>query len=98
VDPAHGFFSSEINPKFPYFGHFALKPLVFSKINPQSIIFQSDPPSLKNIYKKDPSLRKIHKNSSKTSKIQIFSSTTPNLVIPSPKFSGSLLLSFCAFI
>jgi hypothetical protein len=43
VDPAHGFFSSEINLKFCYFGHFALKPLGFSKINPQYIIFQSDP-------------------------------------------------------
>jgi hypothetical protein len=43
VDPAHGFFSSEINPKFHYFRQFALKPLGFSKINPQSIIFQSDP-------------------------------------------------------
>jgi hypothetical protein len=79
MDPAHGVFSSEINPKFCYF---ALKPLGFSKINPQSIIFQSDPPSLKNIYKKVPSLRKIHKNSSKTSKIHIFSTTTPNLVLP----------------
>jgi hypothetical protein len=53
---------------------------------------------LKNIYKKVPSLRKIHKNSSKTSKIHIFSTTTPNLVIPSPKFLGSFLLSFYAFI
>jgi hypothetical protein len=43
MDPAHRFFSSEINPKFRYFGHFALKPLGFSKINPQSIIFQSNP-------------------------------------------------------
>jgi hypothetical protein len=39
VDPAHGFFSLEINPKFRYFGHFVLKPLGFSKINSQSIIF-----------------------------------------------------------
>jgi hypothetical protein len=98
MDLAHGFFSSEINPKFRYFRHFALKPLGFSKINPQSIIFQSDPPSSKNIYKKVPSLNKIHKNSPKTSKIHIFSTTPPNLVIPSPKFSGSLLLSFYAFI
>ncbi len=52
----------------------------------------------KNIYKKVPSLRKIHKNSSKTSKIHIFSTTTPNPVILSPKFSGSLLPSFYAFI
>jgi hypothetical protein len=43
VDPAHGFFSSEINLKFCYFGHVALRPLGFSKINPQSTNFQSDP-------------------------------------------------------
>jgi hypothetical protein len=43
VDPTHGFFSSKINPKFCYFRHFALKPLVFSKINLHSIISQSDP-------------------------------------------------------
>jgi hypothetical protein len=43
VDLAHGFFSSEKNLKFHYFRHFALRPLGFSKINPQSIIFQSDP-------------------------------------------------------
>jgi hypothetical protein len=53
---------------------------------------------LKNNYKKVPSLRKIHKNSPETSKFRIFSTTTPNLVIASPKFSGSLLLSFNAFI
>jgi hypothetical protein len=43
VEPAHGFSSSEITSKFCYFGHFALKPLGFSKINLQYIIFQSDP-------------------------------------------------------
>jgi hypothetical protein len=56
------------------------------------------PQELKKSSKKDPSLRKIHKNSPKTSKFHIFSTTTPNLVIPAPKFSGSLLLSFYAFI
>jgi hypothetical protein len=55
-------------------------------LNPQSIIFQSDPLSLKNIYKKVPNLRKIHKNSSKISKIHIFPTTTPNPVILVPKF------------
>jgi hypothetical protein len=33
-----------------------------------------------------------------TSKFHIFSATTPNLVILAPKFSGSLPLSFYAFI
>jgi hypothetical protein len=42
VDPAHRFFSSEINPKFCYFRYFALKPLGLFKINPQSVIFLSD--------------------------------------------------------
>jgi hypothetical protein len=60
--------------------------------------FAVRPPELKNNFKNVPSLRKIHKNSPKTSKFHIFSTTTPNLVIPSPKFSGSLLLSFYAFI
>jgi hypothetical protein len=60
--------------------------------------FAVRPPELKNNSKKVPSLRKIHKNSPETSKFRIFSTTTPNLVIPSPKFSGSLLLSFYAFI
>jgi hypothetical protein len=60
--------------------------------------FAVRPPELKNNSKKVPSLRKMHKNSLKTSKFHIFSTTTPNLVIPSPKFSGSLLLSFYAFI
>jgi hypothetical protein len=60
--------------------------------------FAVRPPKLKNNSKKIPSLRKIHKNGSETSKFHIFSTTTPNLVIPSPKFLGSLLLSFYAFI
>jgi hypothetical protein len=98
VDLAHGFFSSEINPKFCYFRHFALKPLGFSKINPQSIIFQSDPRVQKIFTKRCLASEKSTKNSSKTSNIHIFSTTTPNLVIPSPKFSGSLLLSYYAFI
>jgi hypothetical protein len=51
---------------------------------------------LKNNFKKVPSLRKIHKNSPETSKFHIFSTTTPNLVIPSPKFSRSLLL--CCYV
>jgi hypothetical protein len=78
--------------------HFALRPLGFSKINPQSKNFTVRSEDLKNIYKKVPSLRKIHKNSFKTSKIHIFSTTTPNLVILVPKFSESLPFSFCAFI
>jgi hypothetical protein len=70
MDPAHGFFSSEINPKFRYFGQFALKPLGFSKINLQSKIL-SLTPEFEIFLQKVPSLRKIHKNSSKTSKIHI---------------------------
>jgi hypothetical protein len=77
---------------------FALRPLIFFNINPQSLILKLGPWNLKNNSKKVPSLRKIHKNSPETSKFHIFSTTTPNPVIPSPKFSGSLLLSFYAFI
>jgi hypothetical protein len=77
---------------------FALRPSGFSEINPWSGIFAVRPGKLKNNSKKVPSLRKIPKNSPKASKIHIFSTTTPNLVILAPKFSGSLSLSFCAFI
>jgi hypothetical protein len=59
---------------------------------------QLGPWNSKNNSKKVPSLRKIHKNSPETSKFHIFSTTTPNLMILAPKFSGSLLLSFYAFI
>jgi hypothetical protein len=59
---------------------------------------QLGPWNLKNNSKKVPSLRKIHKNSPETSKFHIFSTTTPNIMILAPKFSGSLLLSFYAFI
>jgi hypothetical protein len=97
-DSAHGFFSSEINQKFRYFGQFALKPLGFSKINPRFTNFCSSARNSKNIYKKVPSLRKIHKNSSKIPKIHIFPTTTPNPVILVPKFLESLPLSFYAFI
>jgi hypothetical protein len=53
---------------------------------------------LKNNSRKVLSLRKIHKNNPETSKFHIFPTTTPDLVILAPKFSGSLLLSFYAFI
>jgi hypothetical protein len=43
VDLAHGVISSKINLKFRYFGHFALRPLGFSKINLQSMILQLGP-------------------------------------------------------
>jgi hypothetical protein len=61
-------------------------------------ILHSDPCNLKINSKKVPNLRKIHKNTLETSKFHILSTTTPNLVIPSPKFSGSLLFSFYALI
>jgi hypothetical protein len=77
---------------------FALRPSGFSEINPRSGIIVVRPGKLKNNSKKVHSLRKILQNSPKTSKIHIFSTTTPNLVILAPKFSGSLSLSFCAFI
>jgi hypothetical protein len=94
MDLVHGFFFRKTIPGNSNFWHFALRPLIFFNINPQSLILQLGPWNLKNNSKKFPSLKKIHKNSHKTSKFYIFSTTTPNLVIPSPKFSGSLLLSF----
>jgi hypothetical protein len=87
VGSVHGFSFRKTIPGKSNFGYFAHRPLSFFEINPQSMNS-----------KKVPSLRKIHKNSPKTSKFRIFSTTTPNLVTPSPKFSGSLLLSFYAFI
>jgi hypothetical protein len=59
---------------------------------------QLGPWNLKKKSKKVPSLRKIHKNSPETSKFHIFSTAIPNLVILAPKFSGSLLISFYAFM
>jgi hypothetical protein len=59
VDPAHGFFSSEIYPKFRYFGHFALKSLGFSKINPQSIIFTKRSLASEKFTKIAPKLQKF---------------------------------------
>jgi hypothetical protein len=94
----HGFFFSKIIPGNSNFWHFALRPLIFSNINPQSLTLQLGPWNLKKKSKKVPSLRKIHKNSPKTSKFHIFSTATPNLVILAPKFSGSLLISFYAFM
>jgi hypothetical protein len=78
VDPAHGFFSSEINPKFHYFGHFALKPLRFSKINPQSIISQSDPRVWKIFTKRSLASEKSTKIAPK---LQKFISFQPQLQI-----------------
>jgi hypothetical protein len=98
VDLVHGFFFSKIIPGNSIFRHFALRPLIFFKINPQSPILQLGPWNLKNNSKKVPSLRKIHENSPETSKFHIFSTATPNLVILLPKSSGSLPLSFYASI
>jgi hypothetical protein len=98
MDLVHRFFIRKTIPGNSDFQHFALRLLIFFNINPQSLILQLGPWNLKNNSKKVPSLRKIHKNSPKISKFHIFLTTTPNLVIPSPKFSGSLLLSFYAFI
>jgi hypothetical protein len=93
----HGFFLTKIIPGNSIFWHFALRPLIFSNINPQSLISQLGPRNLKNNSKKVLSLRKIHKNKPETSKFHIFPTTTPNLVILVPKFSGTLR-SFYAFI
>jgi hypothetical protein len=43
MDPAHGFFSSEKNPKFRYFGQFALKPPGFPKLTRGPQILQFGP-------------------------------------------------------
>jgi hypothetical protein len=98
VNLVHGFFFSNIIPGKSFFWHFALRPLIFSNINPQSLILQLGSWNLKNNFKKVPGLRKIHENSPETSKFHIFSTTTPNLVILAPKSSRSLLLSLYAFI
>jgi hypothetical protein len=98
MDLVHWFFVSKTIPGNSNFWHFALRPLIFSNINPQSLILQLGPWNLKNNSKKVPSLRKIHKNSPKLQNSISFSTVSPNSVIPSPKFSGSLFLSFYAFI
>jgi hypothetical protein len=98
VDPVHDFIRWKIIRYSGYFKHFALRPLCFSKINPQSKNLLLGPRIWKIFTKRSLASEKIHKNSSKTSKIHIFSTTTPNLVILVPKFSESLPLSFCAFI
>jgi hypothetical protein len=98
VDRVHGFFLAKIIPRNSIFRHFALRPLIFSNINPQSLISQLGPWNLKNNSKKVLSLRKIHKNNPKTLKFHIFPTTTPNLVILVPKFLGSLPLSIYVFI
>jgi hypothetical protein len=98
VDRVHGFFLAKIIPENSIFWHFALRPLIFNNINPQSLISQLGHWSLKNNSRKALSLRKIHNNNPETSKFYIFPTTTPNLVILALKFSGSLLLSFYAFI
>jgi hypothetical protein len=82
----------------PDFADFALRPLGFSKINPQSMNFQLGPKFKKYLQKRSLASEKIHKNSSKTSKIHIFSTATPTPVILMPKFLESLPLSFYAFI
>jgi hypothetical protein len=65
VDLVHGFFFSKTIPGNSNFWYFALRPLIFSNINPLSLILQLGPWNLKNNSKKVPSLRKIHKNSPK---------------------------------
>jgi hypothetical protein len=65
VDLVHWFFFSNTIPENSNFWHIALRPLIFSNINPQSLILQLGPWNLKNNSKKVPSLRKIHKNSPK---------------------------------
>jgi hypothetical protein len=98
VDRVHGFFLAKLITGNSIFWYFALRPFIFSNINPQSLISQLGPWNLKNNSRKVLSLRKIYKNNPKTLKFHIFPTTTPNLVILVPKFSGSLLLSFYAFI
>jgi hypothetical protein len=98
VDQVHCFFLTKIILGNSIFWHFALRPLIFSNINPQSLISQLVPWNLKNNFRKVLSLRKIHKNNPETSKFHIFATTTPNLVILSPKFLGLVFLSFYAFI
>jgi hypothetical protein len=82
----------------PNFADFALRPLGFSKINPQSTIFPVRFEIWKIFTKRSLASEKSHKNSSKTSKIHIFPTTTPNPVILVPKFLESLQISFYAFI
>jgi hypothetical protein len=65
VDRVHVFFHTRIILKSIIPGHFAKKPLGFSKINPQSLISQLGPWNLKNNSRKVLSLGKIHKNSPK---------------------------------
>jgi hypothetical protein len=43
VDHVHGFFNSRIHLKIGYFGNFAMKPLNFVEIDPQSIVFTKRP-------------------------------------------------------
>jgi hypothetical protein len=97
-DQVHGFFLTKIIPENSILKHCALRPLIFSNINPQSLISQLGPWNSKNNSRKVLSLRKIHKNNPETSKFDIFPTTTPNLVILAQKFLGSVLLSFYAFI
>jgi hypothetical protein len=98
VDRVHSFFLIKIILGKSIFRHFALRPLIFSNINPQFLILQLGPWNLKNNSRKVLSLRKMHKNNPKTLKFHIFPTRALNLVILAPKFSGSLLLSFYAFI
>jgi hypothetical protein len=76
---------------------FAERPLCFSIINPQSVISQKGPWKLKINSRKALSLKQIHKMA-QNFKIPYLLTTTPNLVTLTTKFSGSLLLSFYAFI
>jgi hypothetical protein len=61
VDRVYVFFLTKIIPKMIIPSSFVMKPLGFSKINPQSMISQLGPWNLKNNYRKVLSLRKIHK-------------------------------------
>jgi hypothetical protein len=72
VDSVHGFLFRKTIPGNSNFWHFALRPLIFFNINPQSLILQLGPWNLKNNSKKVPSLRKIHEKSPETSKFHIF--------------------------
>jgi hypothetical protein len=72
ADAVHEFLFRKTIPGNSNFRHFALRPLIFFNINPQSLILQLGPWNLKINFKKVPSLRKIHENSPKISKFHIF--------------------------
>jgi hypothetical protein len=98
VTPSKGFSSTKLFLENPISRHFALRPLIFSKINIQPTYLHEAPRIFKNISKIPLASFQKLQIGPWTSFHHIITTVTPNSVTLSPEFLEALPLSFYAFI